>query len=117
MPLFVGSDNRVTSLDALMILQAAAGTPAKVITWYSYEEGMGIAGAQNKTVMIEVYAIWCEWCKEMDRVIYTDPDVIDLADQFVCIKIADSDGFCGFQKMSEETYSSFAPSRLGVSLI
>ncbi|KAF5411898.1 MAG: hypothetical protein C5S47_02640 [Candidatus Methanogasteraceae archaeon] len=28
--------------------------------------------------------------------------------------IPDSDGFCGFQKMSEETYSSFAPSRLGV---
>ncbi|KAF5410667.1 MAG: hypothetical protein C5S47_06160 [Candidatus Methanogasteraceae archaeon] len=31
--------------------------------------------------------------------------------------ISDSDGFCGFQKMSEETYSSFAPWCLGVSLI
>ena len=48
---------------------------------------MEIAVAQNKTVMIEVYTCWCKWCKEMDRVIYTDPDVIDLADQFVCIKI------------------------------
>jgi thiol-disulfide isomerase/thioredoxin len=83
----VSGDNRVTSLDALMILQAAAGTPAKVITWHYYDEGMEIAGAQNKPVMIEVYTIWCTWCSEMDRVIYTDQDVIDLADQFVCIKI------------------------------
>jgi parallel beta-helix repeat protein len=83
----VSGDGQVTSLDALMILQAAAGTPTNVITWYSYEEGMEIAGAQNKPVMIEVYTVWCKWCKEMDRVIYTDPDVINLADQFVCIKI------------------------------
>ena len=86
----VSGDGCVTSLDALMILQVTAGTPANVITWHSYEEGMEIAGAQNKPVMIEVYTVWCKWCKEMDRVIYTDPDVIDLADQFVCIKI-DSD--------------------------
>jgi len=83
----VSGDGRVTSLDALIILRAAE-TLSNVITWHSYDEGMGmIAGAQNKTAMINVYTSWCKWCQKMDRVIYTDPDVIDLADQFVCIQI------------------------------
>jgi len=61
--------------------------PGTGITWYSYEEGMKIAQEQNKPVMIDVYTGWCKWCKELDRVIYSDTDVINLADQFVCIKI------------------------------
>ena len=66
---------------------AASGPPAKAITWYSYDEGMAISEAQNKPMMIDVYTGWCRWCKELDRVIYTDTDVVNLADKFVCIKI------------------------------
>ncbi|RLG27628.1 hypothetical protein DRO03_11705, partial [Methanosarcinales archaeon] len=65
----------------------ASETPGAGITWYSYDEGMEIAQAQNKPVMIDVYTGWCKWCKELDRVIYSDPDVVNLADKFVCIKI------------------------------
>nr|QNO49199.1 thiol:disulfide interchange protein DsbD [Methanosarcinales archaeon ANME-2c ERB4] len=61
-------------------------TPGTGITWYSYDEGMKIAQEQNKPVMIDIYTGWCKWCKELDRVIYTDSDVINLADKFVCIK-------------------------------
>ncbi|MEA1870314.1 MAG: thioredoxin family protein [Euryarchaeota archaeon] len=60
--------------------------PGTGITWYSYDEGMKIAQAQNKPVMIDIYTGWCKYCKELDRVVYTDPGVIDLADKFVCIK-------------------------------
>ena len=66
---------------------SASETPGAGITWYSYDEGMEIAQAQNKPVMIDVYTGWCKWCKELDRVIYSDPDVVNLADKFVCIKI------------------------------
>ena len=66
--------------------QPSADTPGTGITWYSYDEGMKIAQEQNKPVMIDVYTDWCKYCKELDRVVYTDPDVINLADQFVCIK-------------------------------
>lgn len=66
-------------------------TTADKIAWYSYEEGMKIAEEQNKPVMIGVYANWCGWCRELDRVVYTDPDVIELADEFVCIKINDDE--------------------------
>ena len=71
-------------IDSTSPSQPSADTPG--ITWYSYDEGMKIAQEQNKPVMIDVYTDWCKYCKELDRVVYTDPDVIDLADQFVCIK-------------------------------
>jgi len=61
-------------------------TPGTGIMWHSYDEGMRIAQEQDKPVMIDVYTDRCPWCKELDRVVYTDPDVIDLADKFVCIK-------------------------------
>ena len=60
--------------------------PGTGITWQSYDEGMKIAQDQNKPVMIDIYTDWCKYCKELDRVVYTDSDVINLADKFVCIK-------------------------------
>ena len=66
---------------------SAPETPGTGITWYSYDEGMKIAQEQNKPVMLDVYTNRCPWCKELDRVVYADPDVINLADRFVCIKI------------------------------
>jgi thiol:disulfide interchange protein len=65
----------------------ASETPETGITWYSYDEGMKIVQEQKKPVMIDVYTGRCPWCKELDRVVYTDSNVINLADQFVCIKI------------------------------
>jgi len=57
------------------------------IRWYSYEEGMKIAGEQNKPVMIDIYANWCRYCKKLDKETYSNPDVIELAKNFVCIKV------------------------------
>ena len=71
-------------IDSTSPSQPSADTPG--ITWYSYDEGMEIAQEQNKLVMIDIYTDWCKYCKELDRVVYTDPDVINLADKFVCIK-------------------------------
>ncbi|MCK4810661.1 MAG: thioredoxin family protein [Methanosarcinales archaeon] len=73
--------------DAPPATEGGTGTEGARIVWYSYEEGMGIAQEQNKPVMICVYTGWCGGCKELKRVVYTDPDVIELSDEFVCIKI------------------------------
>ena len=74
-------------IDSTSPSQPSADTQGTGITWYSYDEGMKIAQEQNKPMMIDVYTGWCKWCKELDRVIYSDTDVINLADEFVCIKI------------------------------
>jgi thiol:disulfide interchange protein len=76
-----------TPTDVPQAADGGAGAEGDEIVWYSYEEGMKIAQEQKKPVMIDVYAGWCTWCKELDRVVYTDPDVIKLSDEFVCIKI------------------------------
>ncbi|RZN42128.1 MAG: thioredoxin family protein [Methanosarcinales archaeon] len=76
-----------TPTDAPPATNEGTDTEGTGITWYSYDEGMRIAQEQNKPVMIDVYTNWCTWCKELDRVVYIDPDVIKLSDEFVCIKI------------------------------
>ncbi|MEA1909011.1 MAG: thioredoxin family protein [Euryarchaeota archaeon] len=76
-----------TTTDAPPATDGGTNAEGTGIVWYSYEEGMGIAQEQNTPVMIDVYTNWCTWCKELDRVVYIDPDVIKLSDEFVCIKI------------------------------
>lgn len=77
----------IDSTESDMPTADGSGDAGAAIVWYSYEEGMAIAAEQEKPVMVDVYASWCKWCKELDRVIYTDPDVIKLSDRFVCVKI------------------------------
>ena len=66
---------------------AEGGADGGGIVWYSYEDGMKIAQEQKKPVMIYVYTGWCGGCKKLNRVVYVDLDVIELSDDFVCIKI------------------------------
>ena len=76
-----------TPTDAPPATDKGTGAEGAGIVWYSYDEGIEIAQELNKPVMIDIYTNWCTWCKELDRVVYPDPDVIELSDEFVCIKI------------------------------
>lgn len=57
------------------------------ITWIrNFEEGISLAKAQNKPVMIDFYADWCYYCKQMDKNVFPDQAVIDKSRDFVMIK-------------------------------
>ncbi|RYG68843.1 DUF255 domain-containing protein, partial [bacterium] len=74
--------------------QQAAAQPAAVqpaaqyIYWnYNFQEAQQQATTSNKSMMIDFYADWCPSCKSLDAKVYTDPQIIAEAQNFVPIKI------------------------------
>lgn len=63
----------------------AAGAGPAWIT--SHDEGISLARAEGKPVMIDFYADWCAACKELDKFTYVDPAVAEETNRFVNIKI------------------------------
>lgn len=63
------------------------------IKWYgNFDEGLTEAKRTGKPMMIDFYTDWCHWCDELDKKVYTDSDVIKLAEDFISVKIdADAD--------------------------
>lgn len=60
----------------------------KELTWYSFSDGLKIAKAEKKKVLIDVYTDWCEWCKKMDEEVYTNSNVKKyLASKFILVKL------------------------------
>jgi thioredoxin 1 len=46
------------------------------------------AKSTNKSIFVDFYADWCAYCKEMDEVTYTDPQVKEkLTQNYVLLKV------------------------------
>jgi thioredoxin-related protein len=45
----------------------------------SFAEVLSKAKSENKNVMIDFFTDWCKWCVELDRVVYTNKDVVEYA--------------------------------------
>ena len=61
--------------------------PLTGIVWQTYDAGMRTSRSEGKPAMIHFTAVWCGWCKKMDREVYPQPEVIALASKFSCIKV------------------------------
>lgn len=55
--------------------------------WNDYEKVMQQAQAENKYVVIDFWAVWCEECKKMDRVAFKDSEVCGLLDRCILLKV------------------------------
>lgn len=71
----------------LILLLLCTAVQASSIEWHTYEEGIALAGEQNKPVMIDFYADRCGWCVKLDDETYMDPDVIATSEKFVNVKV------------------------------
>jgi thiol:disulfide interchange protein DsbD len=53
-------------------------------------EGLALARAGNKPIIIDFWADWCAACKELDHTAWSDPRVREEAKRFVTIKVDNS---------------------------
>jgi len=62
--------------------------PGPAIPWApSYTEGMALAQAQKRPVLIKFSADWCQWCERMDVEVFVDEPVIVALQGYTCIKV------------------------------
>ena len=60
--------------------------------WYaSLSQGLATARAENKLVLVDVWATWCKNCLTMDKTTLTDPDVTTGLDSYIKIKFQAED--------------------------
>jgi len=61
---------------------------AEGIRWTPYEEGL-LAGAvrENRPVMLDFYADWCVPCKELEKKVFRDPEVVKLSKNFLTMRV------------------------------
>ncbi len=48
------------------------------VRWLSFEELETALKKEPKPVFIDFYTDWCTYCRKMDKVVFTKPEVIDL---------------------------------------
>jgi thiol:disulfide interchange protein len=57
----------------------------------SFEQGLAEAERENKPMLLFFTAHWCHYCEQMASEAFTNPQVVNLSEKFVCILVdADS---------------------------
>ncbi len=52
-----------------------------------YAQGLQVAQAERKPMLVFFTADWCHFCHQMAGEAFTDPQVVNLAQQFVCVLV------------------------------
>jgi thiol:disulfide interchange protein DsbD len=62
--------------------------PEAGIRWSAYSEAnVEQAAGQSKPVLIDFHADWCVPCKELDKLTFPQPEVVEMARKFVMLKV------------------------------
>ena len=74
--------------DSLFSNQAMSAESQDKINWKPYSEELLQQANRNQIpVMLDFYADWCIPCKELDKFVFSQPEVIELSRQFLMMKV------------------------------
>ncbi|MEA3422078.1 MAG: protein-disulfide reductase DsbD [Acidobacteriota bacterium] len=69
-------------------LRAGTSHLEKEIQWFAFSENkLKEAKAQSKPVLIDFHADWCIPCIEMDKITFSEPEVIEMSRNFMMLKM------------------------------
>ncbi|MGK7370571.1 MAG: thioredoxin family protein [Candidatus Halalkalibacterium sp. M3_1C_030] len=64
-------------LFALAAFSFYEGQKPEEITWYSMQEAQELATENDKKVLVYAEAVWCTYCKKMEKEVFPRQEVID----------------------------------------
>ena len=72
----------------LSLLLFSSPVLSQTIQWHSWsDKTFALAEQQNKLVLLDIGAQWCQFCKKMDAVTYKDPEVVKIINNnYIAIK-------------------------------
>lgn len=78
----------MTWLGPALALLVAAAAPGKGVRWErDVDAALRKARKADKPLMVDFFAVWCQYCQRLDRQTYVDPEVVRLSDDFVALKV------------------------------
>ncbi|HOS94462.1 MAG TPA: thioredoxin family protein [Armatimonadota bacterium] len=92
-----------TACVVLLSISASVVT-AQEPEWIREDEAAALARAkaEDKLVLVDIWANWCGWCKKLDQDVFTKPEFAEAAKDFVLLKV-DSDANEGYlEKTGQE---------------
>ena len=82
---------RIVAIAAVILgtwLLKPTGVPAAGMEWETYQaESFNALKSSGKPMIMDFYADWCIPCKELDKITFTDPRVIELSRPFHLLKV------------------------------
>jgi len=83
---------------SFFLCTSASAQKAKSVHWLSFEQLEDSLATKPKKVFIDFYTDWCTYCRKMDRVVFTNPNVIQtLNEQYYAVRFnAETDSSINF---------------------